>query len=148
MEAIRPPSAAARTEGSAVTLTLLTGVKIYVHPEREVPGGEIGYAEVESSWERRREGGKADSTFVRDVAVRFQNTGTSHLRVKTKVEIRSETTQLLHEIAGPDGFVTPGAYRDFLVRVPPLARGRYIAITLLDYGDSEIKAAQVEFEIP
>ena len=49
----------------------------------------------------------------------------------------------------PESYITPGAFRDVLVRVPTtLAAGRYVAIALLDYGGAEIKAAQVEFEIP
>lgn len=149
LEALRPRNAEARTEGSAVTLTLLTGVKVYVHREREQAAGGIEYADVEAFWERSRvRPGVEDSTFVRDVAVRFRNMGTAHLQVKSKVEIRGENTQLLHELSGPDGFLTPGAFRDFVVRVPNLPRGRYIAVTLIDFGDSEIHAAQVEFEIP
>ncbi len=149
LEAVKPPSTT-RTQGAAVSLTVLTGVKLYYHAAVEDDDGEIDLADVEMSWERTRVSEtRVDSTQVRDVVVRFVNRGTSHLRVKSTVEIRSENAQLLHELRGPESYITPGAFRDVLVRVPTtLAAGRYVAIALLDYGGAEIKAAQVEFEIP
>ncbi len=148
IEAVKPPSTT-RAQGAAVSLTVLTGIKIYVHPSTERGDGEIELADVESTWERSRVSDtQVDSTRVHDVVVRFVNTGSAHLRVKSTVEIRNESAQLLHEIRGPEAYITPKAFRDVLVRVPSLPRGRYIAVTLLDYGGAEIKAAQVEFEIP
>jgi hypothetical protein len=147
MEALKPPSARATT-GPSVNVTVLTGVKFYVHRSGEVADGSIEYADVETSYERQDRDGRVDSTLVRDAVVRFANTGSAHLRMKTTVEIRSETTALLHTIPGSDVYLTPGAFRDVVVRIPTLARGRYFAVALLDYGGAEIKAAQVEFEIP
>jgi hypothetical protein len=86
--------------------------------------------------------------YVRDVAVRFENTGTAHLRVKSSVEIRDETTRVVQRIEGPEAYITPRAFRDIIVRVPALPRGRYVAVVLLDHGADEITATQLELEVP
>lgn len=145
LEAVKPPSLVQRVEGAAVTLTVLTGVKLYIHRAGEVSNGAIDYADVEERWEI---GAAGDSALVRELVVRFSNTGTSHLQVRTKLELRTERASLLREIEGPEAYITPGAFRDVIVRLPELATGRYAAIVLLDYGASEILAAQVEFSIP
>lgn len=148
LEAVKPPSTT-RTEGAAVSLTILTGVKFYIHAAGEVAEGDIEFADVETSYERTATRPTApDSVLVRDVVVRYVNSGTAHLRVKSTVEIRDASTRLVHQLTGPEAYLTPGAFRDILVRVPSLPTGRYVAITLLDDGGPEIKAAQVEFEVP
>lgn len=145
LEAVKPPSVAATPTGAAVTVTVLTGIKIYVHRGDEVRDGAIEFADIE---ERLAVSAVGDTAQVRDVVVRFVNTGTAHLRVRSRVEIRSEDARLVRELTGPDAFLTPGAMRDIVVELPKLQPGRYLAITLLDYGASEIPAAQVEFEVP
>lgn len=146
IEPVRPPINLAGAQATA-QVTILSGVKVYVHPEAERAAGEISYADVESYRTVLPER-STDSVVVRDVVVRFENTGTAHLIVNSVVEIRDESTQLVHRLDGPRGYITPGAFRDFIVRLPELARGRYAAIVLLDYGDDEVHATQVDFEIP
>lgn len=143
-ETVRPP--AAREQGAAVSISTVMGVKIYVHTPGAVAEGAVVSADVEAFWEPRPT--TADSAFVRDVAVRFANTGSAHLRVRSSVEIRNETTQIVARLDGPEAYITPAAFRDILIRLPNLARGRYAAVILLDYGAEEITAAQVEFEVP
>jgi hypothetical protein len=151
VEVVRPPSTRAQTDGAALEINVVTGVKVYVHGATTTSSGEVLSADVESFYETRRvpPNTPADSTLVRQVAVRFENTGTAHLIVKTTVEIRNASTQVVREIAGNDAYLTPRAFRDILVRIPAdLPAGRYVAVALLDYGGAEIRAAQVEFEIP
>lgn len=149
IEPVRPPITIAGAQATA-ELTILNGVKVYVHRAEEMASAEVIYADVEVYFEPVQKGNpQSDSIRVRDVAVRLENTGTSHLIVNSVVEIRDETTQLIRRIEGPTGYITPAAFRDFLVRVPQeLPRGRYAAIILLDFGADEVQAAQVEFEIP
>jgi hypothetical protein len=64
------------------------------------------------------------------------------------VEIRGENSQLVTTLSGPEAYMTPESFRDVLVRLPALERGRYAAVVLLDYGAAEITATQVEFEVP
>lgn len=143
-ETVRPPTA--REQGAAVSISTVMGVKVYVHASGATAEGSVISADVEAFWEPRPT--TADSVFVRDVAVRFANTGTAHLRVRSSVEIRNEATQIVARLDGPEAYITPEAFRDILIRLPTLARGRYVAVILLDYGAEEITAAQVEFEVP
>jgi hypothetical protein len=149
IEPVRPPITVAGAQATA-ELTILNGVKVYVHRAEERQSGEVIYADVETYFEAVQPGNpRSDSLRVRDIAVRYENTGTSHLIVNSIVEIRDETTQIVRRIEGPTGYITPAAFRDFVVRVPAdLPRGRYAAIILLDSGDDEVQAAQVDFEIP
>ena len=143
-ERVRPPVAA--PQGASVNINMRTGVKLYVHASDETPRGEVISADVESGFDRTS---ATDSTFYRQVAVRFANTGTAHLRMQVQLEIRDVSTQLVARVPGPEVYLTPEAFRDILVRLPAtLPRGRYVAVMLLDYGADEITAAQVEFEIP
>lgn len=142
-ERVRPPNP--EVPGSSVSIAMRTGVKLYVHQPGAASAGSVISADIEESWERRS---RADSSLVRDVVVRFENTGTAHLRVLTSLELRDAATQLIQRVAGPDAYITPGAFRDILIRVPALPAGRYLAVVLLDYGGDEITAAQVEFSIP
>lgn len=143
-ERVRPPTAQA--QGASVSLTVVTGVKVYVHATGAVAAGDVISADVEEYWERADAAG--DSSFVRQLALRFANSGTAHLRVRSTLEIRDETTQLVERIVGPEAYITPDAFRDILIRLPALRRGRFVGVVLLDYGAEEITAAQVEFEIP
>lgn len=142
-ETVRPP--AQRSGGAGVTITTVLGVKVYVHNAVAKADGAVVSADVEEFFERRPPG---DSAFVRQLAVRFANTGTAHLKVATSVEIRDEATQLVAQIPGPEAYITPDAFRDILVRVPTLPKGRYVAVVLLDFGGDEITAAQIDFEVP
>jgi P pilus assembly chaperone PapD len=151
VEVVRPPSTRSETDGAALEINVVTGVKVYVHPATSTAEGEVLSADVEEFREARATPPTTpvDSALVRQVAVRFENTGTAHLIVKTTLEIRNASTQVVREIAGPDAYLTPRAFRDILVRLPgDLPAGRYVAVALLDYGGTEIRAAQVEFEIP
>jgi hypothetical protein len=149
VEVVRPP-APPKDSGASVTFTIMTGVKVYVHPAAAVADGEVEFADVEQFYDFRRnaQGTVIDSVAARRVAVRFSNTGTAHLVVKTSIEVRNANTQLVREVKGPDAHITPNAFRDILVTLPELPRGRYIAVALLDFGGAEIRAAQVEFEVP
>ncbi len=143
-ERVRPP--ATQVQGASVSLTVVTGVKVYVHATGAMASGDVVSADVEEGWERASAAG--DSTFRRQVAIRFANTGSAHLRVRSTLEIRDETTQLVERIVGPEAYITPDAFRDILIRLPALRPGRFVGVVLLDYGAEEITAAQVEFEIP
>lgn len=145
-ETVRPPQANTGA-GSVVTITTLMGVKVYVHAVEERAEGTIVSADVEEFWERPTPTA-TDSSFVRQFAARFANTGTAHLVVKSTVEVRDEGGRIVSLLSAADAYITPGAYRDILVRVPDLPRGRYVAVMLFDFGGQEITAAQVELVLP
>lgn len=145
-ETVRPPRPVTAA-GSVVTLTTLMGVKVYAHAVDEKVDGTIVSADVEEFWTRRPDAPR-DSVLARQFAARFENSGTAHLIVKTTVEVRDESAKIVALLNGSDAYITPGAYRDILVRVPDLPRGRYVAVMLFDFGGQEITAAQVELLLP
>lgn len=147
-EAVRPPVTASRP-GSAVSIQIMTGVKIYFHPPGGRVEGAIEYAGVETSWVRRPGGSSTDTVRVRDVVVRFSNTGTDHMILRSSADLRDESTSVVARLTAPDAYITPNAFRDVLLRIPDsIGPGRYVAVVLLDFGGPDIQAAQVEFEIP
>lgn len=148
IERVRPPSEL--PQGASITVAIVVAVKVYVHATGATRSGDVVSADVENIMVLREgaAAGVRDSVPARQVAVRFANTGTAHLRVKTSLEVRTETTQLVTRVDGPEAYITPGNFRDILIQLPDLPKGRYAAIVLLDYGAEEITAAQVEFEVP
>jgi len=150
VETVTPPSANATAQGSFLTIEIRTGVKIYVHVPEPVRAGEIESADVELTWQRADSTGqRSDSVQVREAVVRFANTGTAHLRVRSTLEIRDADARLLHTISGAEIPMTPNAKVDIHLAMPrTLASGQYIAVVLLDFGGAEITAAQVDFRVP
>jgi hypothetical protein len=61
--------------------------------------------------------------------------------------VRREDNSVAHR-AAVDAFpVLPGAQRLLTMSLPPLPRGRYIVLALLDFGGSELVAGQLEYEV-
>lgn len=150
VETVTPPPTRPTGEGSFLTIEIRTGVKIYVHRPNEVALGEVQEITVDTAWRARPAVGSAprDTMLVREVTVRFANTGTAHLRVKSSLEIRSVLGELLREVEGPEAPMTPGSLRLVRIATPTLPPGEYIAVMLLDYGGDEISAAQIDFRVP
>lgn len=149
IETVNPPRAVTATEGSFLTIELRTGVKVYVHPPRATMSGAVESAEVLTFWRRADPRATSRDTIpVRESVVRFANTGTAHLRVKTVLEIRDADARLVRRVEGTEYYMTPGAVVNMHHVIPELPTGQYIAIVLLDYGGDEINAAQIDFRIP
>lgn len=146
-ETVRPPAQIDAERSASITINTIVGVKVYVHAANATQNAEVISAGVEAFWLPLNPPSR-DSTIARQVAVRLANTGTAHLIVKSQVEIRDESSAIVERLKGDDAYLTPDAFRDILIRLPQLRRGRYAAVILLDYGADEISAAQVEFEIP
>lgn len=146
-ETVRPPQQADAERSASISINTIVGVKVYVHAANARAEAEVISADVEAFW-KPMDPPSRDSTLERQVAVRLANTGTAHIIVKSQVEIRDESSAVVQRLTGPDAYIAPGDFRDILIRLPSLPRGRYAAVVLLDYGADEISAAQVEFEIP
>ena len=148
IETVAPPPAQPNRQGSFVTIELRTGVKVYVHRADAVRGGKVEGGVVENAWRPRAPAsGVRDSVRVREAVVKFRNTGSAHLRVASKMEIRTTDNRLIQTVAGPESAMTPGSLRLVRILVPELPRGDYVAIVLLDYDGDEIAAAQIEFTV-
>lgn len=120
--------------GSALRYVMRSAVKVYVVP----PGA-------------RREGAIADMQFVhtpnRSLSIAFRNLGGAHLYTRGRAEFRTADNVVAAEVPVAEFPTLPGAQRKILVKVPKLARGRYVAIVLLDFGGSEIAAGELEIDV-
>lgn len=149
VETVTPPPARSTAQGSFLTIEIRTGVKVYVHQPDETALGQVEDAWVALVWRPLDPAsGVRDSVQVREATIAFVNSGTAHLRVKSTMEIRSLTNQLLHTVDGGEAPMTPGATRLIPIRIPSLPSGDYIGIVLLDYGGDEVTAAQLDVRIP
>jgi hypothetical protein len=148
IETVTPPAPRPDGQGSFVTIEVRTGVKVYVHRQDAVAMGEVLDMTVGTAWRPVAPGASRDSALVREATVRFANTGTAHVRVRTSLEIRDLTGALVHSVDGAEAPMVPGSTRLVRIAVPTLPRGDYVAVMLLDYGGDEIAAGQAEFRVP
>jgi hypothetical protein len=125
-----------------ITYNFRYGVKVYVERDVDV-AAEIESAELamgDSALARR------DSS-LRQVALLFHNTGGRQTMTRGTLEIRRPDNSLADRVDIPEFPTLPGAMRQLNVSIPRLPRGKYVVLALLDYGGSEIAAAQVELDI-
>ena len=125
-----------------ITYNFRYGVKVYVEQNLDV-AAEIENAEVamgDSALAKR------DSS-LRQVALLFHNTGGRQTMTRGSLEIRRPDNSLAERVDIPEFPTLPGATRQLNVPIPRLPRGKYVLLALLDYGGSEIAAAQVELDV-
>jgi hypothetical protein len=130
--------------GQRVTYVLRTAVKIYVQRQGLRADGEITDLQTTMA-DTAAARDTADS--AHDIELAFTNTGARHVVAQGSVEIRRLDNSLAARVAIPDIYALPGACQVTRIRVPKLAKGRYIVLALLDYGGDEIAAAQIEYEV-
>jgi P pilus assembly chaperone PapD len=130
--------------GQRVTYVLRTAVKIYIQRQGLRADGEITDLQTTMA----DPAAPRDSTdSAHDIELAFTNTGARHVVAQGSVEIRRLDNSLAARVAIPDIYAVPGACQVTRMRVPRLAKGRYIVLALLDYGGDEIAAAQIEYEV-
>jgi hypothetical protein len=138
---VEPVERAAQQKGSAVYYVVRSGVKVYVARDGAIGDAELlGMAIADS----------ADAgAIIRTAAVRFHNTGTTHLVAHGTLEIRREDNSVVEKVEIPDFYTTPGAERRVAARLPAgLAPGAYIALAMIDFDGHEILADQLAFIVP
>lgn len=149
IESVNAPKPNPASQGSHLIVDVRTGVKVYVHREQEVRAGLLDDAFVDAFWRRREAtSGWRDTVLVHEAHTRFTNTGTAHLRVRSKIELRDADAKLIRTDEGAEYYMLPGSAVTMRFTLPTLPKGDYIAIILLDFGGDEISAAQVEFAVP
>jgi P pilus assembly chaperone PapD len=128
------PQRSANVKGNSLEYIFRTGVKVYV-----APAGLLGDAAVE--------GMAVVEAPTRKIAIRFHNTGATHLIARGRLEFRRVDNTVAKEISIADFPTLPGAVRRVLVDVPvDLTPGTYIALVLLDYGGTELLAGQIDYK--
>lgn len=128
-------SAPQQARGRSITYITRLGVKIYALPAGLPKDGEV-------------EGVVVRDSSTRHVVVRFRNTGGVPLWPHGRVEFRRLDNSVAATVEIDEFPVLPGAVRRLAPGLPALARGRYIALALIDYGGSDIAGGQVQFEVP
>jgi len=124
-----------KSGGRQISYVTRIGVKVYVVPPGLPKDGEVTDMAV-------RQTGR------RDVEVAFENTGGVPLWVHGSIEFRRSDNSVAASDTLPEFPVLPGAVRRVQASLPRLARGRYLALALLDFGGAEVAAGQVQVEAP
>jgi P pilus assembly chaperone PapD len=128
------PQRSAQTKGNSLEYIFRTGVKVYL-----APSGLLSNAAVE-------EMAVVDAP-TRQIAIRFHNTGATHLVTRGRLEFRRVDNTVAKEFSIAEFPTLPGAVRKVLVDVPSdLTPGTYIALVLLDYGGTELLAGQIDYK--
>jgi P pilus assembly chaperone PapD len=154
LESAQPAPTQAAQRGAPPSIGVRIGVKVYVHAPNEVRAGEIVRAAVVQAWVPKElppgapRGPRRDSTQVMQLAVRFHNSGSAHLRFKATVDILDGQGKSVQQLVSPEAYVTPEALRDLPLTLPKLASGAYRAVVRADFGGAQVAATEVAFSVP
>jgi hypothetical protein len=111
-------------------------VKVYVAPPGLAKDGAVENMSVEETAGAKRQ-----------IAIRFHNTGGTHLLAKGRLEFRRLDNSLAVEAPIAEFPTLAGAARKILVDVPAgLAAGDYVVLALIDFGGAELVAGQIDFQ--
>jgi P pilus assembly chaperone PapD len=125
----------ASVKGNSLHYVFRTGVKVYV-----VPPGLSRDAAVEDM-------AVVDSSSKKQVAIRFHNTGGTHLLSKGRLEFRRLDNTLAMQVPIAEFPTLPGATRRVLMDIPPdLTAGDYVILAMIDFGGSELVAGQIDYQ--
>lgn len=136
--------------GRAVQAVIRVGTKIYVEPLKVVRSADVsdmGITRHEATADEVSSGARPD-TSRKDLSILFRNSGGIQLRPSGRVEVRRPDNSVVTTIKIEEFPILPGASRRLQVPLPTMAPGKYVALTLLDYGGADIAGGQVEFDIP
>ncbi len=144
-----------RSAARQLQYTVRTGVKVYVATAGAVRDGAIDamtVREVANEGLAPRTATARQGRAVPDVdsaalEVRFRNAGEVQLQVAGTVEVRRADNSVAHRAELPAFPVLPEQHRLLRTALPALPRGRYMVLTMLDFGGSEIVAGQLEYEV-
>jgi P pilus assembly chaperone PapD len=139
VETVQPPS----MTGRAITYVVRTAVKVYAEPAGLTLDGAVSDVRIVQPDAARLV--SRDSVGPR-VQVVFENTGKKHVVATGSVEFRRPDNSVAAKVALPDMYALPGAKSRVSALMPKLAPGQYVVLAIVDFGGSEIAAAQIEYE--
>jgi hypothetical protein len=148
----------ASVRGNSLQYIFRTGVKVYVAPPGLPRDGAVESMSVEHVVVNAPDSSKkgkvasvastAPAATKKQIAVRFHNTGGTHLLGKGRLEFRRLDNSLAMEVPIAEFPTLPGATRKVLVDVPSgLAAGDYVVLALIDFGGAELVAGQIDFQV-
>ncbi len=137
---VETPAPRMQANGRQLVYNVRSGLKVYVAAEHLPVDGEVeglSVARTVTSAGRQQ-----------DVAiVAFANRGARHFVTKGRVEIRREDNSLVQTLELPPMYALPGAIMHGTTVLPELPKGKYLLISIVDYGGSEIAAGMYAHEV-
>ena len=129
----------ASVKGNSLQYIFRTGVKVYVAPPGLRRDGAVEDVAVEDVG--------APAATKHQIAIRFHNSGGTHLLTKGRLEFRRLDNSLAMQVPIAEFPTLPGATRKVVVDVPSgLAAGDYVVLALLDFGGAELVAGQIDYQ--
>lgn len=136
---VESPAATPQAGGRQLLYNVRTGLKVYVAQEGLAVDGEVEGLSVA----RTQRNGVAHDVAI----VAFANRGARHYTTKGRLEIRREDNTLVHTLELPPMYALPGAVMHATVSLPALPAGRYLLLSVVDYGGAEIAAGMYTHEV-
>ncbi|MFL5487966.1 MAG: fimbria/pilus periplasmic chaperone [Gemmatimonadaceae bacterium] len=142
----------ASTKGNSLQYIFRTGVKVYVAPPGLARDGAVDDMSVVDAPPAKNAAGTAITPVAagpakRQIAIRFHNTGATHLAAKGRLEFRRPDNSLVTQLPITEFPTLAGAMRKVLVDVPAdLPAGDYVVLALIDFGGAELVAGQIDFQ--
>jgi P pilus assembly chaperone PapD len=136
---VESPANVTQPGGRQLMYNVRTGLKVYVAQEGLAVDGDVEGLSVARA---TRDG------VARDVAiVAFANRGARHYVTKGRLEIRREDNTLVQSIDLPPMYALPGAVMHTTATLPELPKGRYLLLSIVDYGGTEIAAGMYTHDV-
>ena len=136
---VETPAPRLQPNGRQLLYNVRSGLKVHVAPEGLPVDGEVEGLSVARTTASGR---------TQDVAVvAFANRGGRHFVTKGRVEIRREDNSLVQTVELPPMYALPGAVMHATAALPSLPRGKYVLISVVDYGGSDIAAGMYTHEV-
>lgn len=129
-----------QANGRTLVYTVRTGMKVYAMPDGLQAEGEVSDVRIAPVAGAKGAAPQAQVT--------FRNTGALHVAAQGRLEIRREDNSLLASVPLPALHALPGAESVTTVALPAFPPGRYVLLAIVDYGGTELAAAQLEHEVP
>lgn len=124
----------AAVKGNSLHYVFRTGVKVYVAPPGLTREAAVEDMAVQDSGKKQ-------------VAIRFHNTGGTHLMAKGRLEFRRLDNTLAMQVPIAEFPTLPGATRKVLMDIPAeLTAGDYVILAMIDFGGAELVAGQIDYQ--
>lgn len=127
---------AAQRSTQGISIGVRSAVKVFAVPQNSVSAGEV----LSTSASVRNDTVK--------VATEFLNSGTVPVRPAGRVEVRTADGQVVTAEDVEAFTVLPGSKRQVALAVPArLPSGRYVVVTILDFGGEYLVGGQATFDV-
>ncbi|WP_396207161.1 molecular chaperone [Gemmatimonas sp.] len=136
---VESPTSTPQGAGRQLMYNVRTGLKVYVAHDGLAVDGEVEGLSVART---------TRNSVAHDVAiVAFANRGAKHYVTKGRLEIRRDDNSLVQTIDLPPMYALPGAVMHTTATLPDLPKGKYLLLSIVDYGGQEIAAGMYSHDV-